>query len=197
MPERTRNLHEPPPNRRAPRRGVSLAALGALLVGVAGTACGVAAQPDGPEPTGRPALFVIVTVDQMRHDYIERYAETWSGGLRRLVDEGAVFAEAAASGDARMQRVCFDISNVVFAGMPGETKARLVARLRQVGLDRVLFAVDGPVSREPWERLRSLPLDAGELTTIAGNLAPWLREPGATRSSGTGSTRRGSGGQQE
>jgi predicted TIM-barrel fold metal-dependent hydrolase len=87
----------------------------------------------------------------------------------------AVFADAASSGDARMRRVYFDTSGLGFAGMPDETKARLVARLRQVGLDRVLFAIDGPVSREPWARLRSLPLEAGELATIAGNLAPWLR----------------------
>ena len=93
----------------------------------------------------------------------------------------AVFAEAAASGDARMRRVYFDTSGLGFAGMPDETKARLVARLRQVGLDRVLFAIDGPVSREPWDRLRSLPLEPGELATIAGNLAPWLRGASALR----------------
>lgn len=92
MPTRTRDIHEPPPNRRAPRRSVSLTACGALLVGLAG---GAAAQPGVSEPTPRPALFVIVTVDQMRYDYIERYADTWTGGLRRLVDEGAVFVDAA------------------------------------------------------------------------------------------------------
>jgi predicted TIM-barrel fold metal-dependent hydrolase len=87
----------------------------------------------------------------------------------------AVFADAAASGDARVRRVYFDVSGLGFAGMPEDTKTRLVARLRQVGIDRILFAIDGPVSREPWERLRSLPLEADELATIARNRAPWLR----------------------
>lgn len=53
---------------------------------VAGTA---AAQPP------KPKLVVVVVVDQMRRDYIEDYGERWNRGLRRLVDEGAWFTEAA------------------------------------------------------------------------------------------------------
>jgi predicted AlkP superfamily pyrophosphatase or phosphodiesterase len=42
-----------------------------------------------------PRLAVLVVVDQMRADYIERFKENWTSGLRRLVDEGAWFTHAA------------------------------------------------------------------------------------------------------
>jgi predicted AlkP superfamily pyrophosphatase or phosphodiesterase len=42
-----------------------------------------------------PKLVVLMVVDQMRADYVERFRSDWSGGLRRLVDEGAWFTRAA------------------------------------------------------------------------------------------------------
>jgi predicted AlkP superfamily pyrophosphatase or phosphodiesterase len=42
-----------------------------------------------------PKLVVIIVIDQMRADYIERFRDSWSSGLRRLVDEGAWFTRAA------------------------------------------------------------------------------------------------------
>ena len=44
--------------------------------------------------TQTPKLLVTIVVDQMRFDYIERYGRTWTGGLKRLVTEGAVFERA-------------------------------------------------------------------------------------------------------
>ena len=37
---------------------------------------------------------MVLVVDQMRGDYIDRYGRQWTGGLRRLVDEGAWFRQA-------------------------------------------------------------------------------------------------------
>lgn len=45
--------------------------------------------------SARPRLLVIVTVDQMRSDYIERYGHQWTAGLRRLLSEGARYRQAA------------------------------------------------------------------------------------------------------
>ena len=42
-----------------------------------------------------PKLVVLMVVDQMRADYIDRFHDDWSSGLRRLVDSGARFTEAA------------------------------------------------------------------------------------------------------
>ncbi|MEZ5292365.1 MAG: alkaline phosphatase family protein [Vicinamibacterales bacterium] len=42
----------------------------------------------------RPRLVVVIAVDQMRGDYVVRYQHQWSGGLKRLVTEGAWFRQA-------------------------------------------------------------------------------------------------------
>ena len=42
-----------------------------------------------------PKLLVLLVVDQFRADYVETYGGQWSGGLRRLIDNGAWFTEAA------------------------------------------------------------------------------------------------------
>jgi len=43
----------------------------------------------------RPKLVVVIVVDQMRADYVDKFRGQWSGGLKRLVDEGAWFRAAA------------------------------------------------------------------------------------------------------
>jgi predicted AlkP superfamily pyrophosphatase or phosphodiesterase len=43
----------------------------------------------------KPKLVVILVVDQMRADYVEKFGQQWTGGLRRMVDQGAWFREAA------------------------------------------------------------------------------------------------------
>jgi len=45
--------------------------------------------------TPRPKLVVMIVVDQMRADYVEKFRGQWSGGLKRMVDEGAWFRAAA------------------------------------------------------------------------------------------------------
>ena len=42
-----------------------------------------------------PKLAVIIVVDQMRADYVDRFGRDWTGGLKRLVTEGAWFTQAA------------------------------------------------------------------------------------------------------
>ena len=51
-----------------------------------------AAAPAAPS---RPKLVVLLVVDQMRADYIDKFLHQWTGGLRRLVQEGAWYREAA------------------------------------------------------------------------------------------------------
>jgi len=43
----------------------------------------------------RPKLIVLLVVDQMRADYVDKFKGQWTGGLKRLVQEGAWFREAA------------------------------------------------------------------------------------------------------
>ena len=43
----------------------------------------------------RPKLVVLLVVDQMRADYVDKFRFEWTGGLKRLVEEGAWFRDAA------------------------------------------------------------------------------------------------------
>jgi predicted AlkP superfamily pyrophosphatase or phosphodiesterase len=43
----------------------------------------------------KPKLVVLIVVDQMRGDYMDKFQAQWSGGLKRLVQEGAWFRDAA------------------------------------------------------------------------------------------------------
>src|SRR6188508_2804741 len=60
------------------------------VVTVAGPAVAGLAAADAP-----PRLAVIIVVDQMRADYIDRFQGDWSSGLKRLVTRGARFTNAA------------------------------------------------------------------------------------------------------
>src|SRR4051794_9389316 len=62
-----------------------------LVVGVLPGPSHVAAQ----QPAGKPKLVVFIAVDQMRADYLERYADLYDKGLRRLTHDGAWFKRAA------------------------------------------------------------------------------------------------------
>ncbi len=62
---------------------------GALLVATAWPGQARQAPLDG-----RPQLLVLVVVDQMRAEYLTRYSAHWTGGLRRLIDEGARYEQA-------------------------------------------------------------------------------------------------------
>jgi arylsulfatase A-like enzyme len=43
----------------------------------------------------RPKLVVVLVVDQMRADYVDKFQGQWTGGLKRMVEEGAWFRNAA------------------------------------------------------------------------------------------------------
>jgi predicted AlkP superfamily pyrophosphatase or phosphodiesterase len=47
------------------------------------------------EKPARPKLVVLLVVDQMRGDYVDKFRGQWSGGLKRLLSEGAWFRAAA------------------------------------------------------------------------------------------------------
>src|SRR2546425_6538763 len=42
----------------------------------------------------RPKLVVVLVVDQLRADYLEKYSEHWTGGVRRLLEKGAWVRQA-------------------------------------------------------------------------------------------------------
>jgi predicted TIM-barrel fold metal-dependent hydrolase len=91
----------------------------------------------------------------------------------------AVFVEAIQRHDPSTTRLWFDISGVAL-GNPTVDQANLIAtRIRQLGIDRVLYGTDTPVPgnspREAWAAFKRLPLTDAEFRTIAANVAPYLR----------------------
>jgi predicted AlkP superfamily pyrophosphatase or phosphodiesterase len=45
--------------------------------------------------SAHPKLIVVIVVDQMRADYVDKFQSQWSSGLKRLLEQGAIFREAA------------------------------------------------------------------------------------------------------
>src|SRR5262252_4311601 len=62
------------------------------LTAVASLVAGLAGHAGGPAPV-RPRLVVVITVDQLRPDYLTRWRPQLTGGFR-LLQSGAVFTNA-------------------------------------------------------------------------------------------------------
>jgi predicted TIM-barrel fold metal-dependent hydrolase len=92
----------------------------------------------------------------------------------------AVLAEAVARNDRNTRRLWFDITTVVDTGISPVNAALVARRIRQVGVERILFGSDAAVGenlrpRESWAAFRGLPLTDDEIARIADNLAPYFR----------------------
>jgi predicted TIM-barrel fold metal-dependent hydrolase len=92
----------------------------------------------------------------------------------------AVLAEAVAKKDPRTRRLWFDIAGIVDSTVSDAQAALITRRIRQAGVERILYGSDAAVSeerrpREGWAALRRLPLTPDEFHQIAQNLAPYFR----------------------
>ena len=72
-------------------RRIGISAAVALAVG---TAASVPAQTPASTRAERPTLVVFLTIDQMRSDYVDRWAAQLNGGLARFGRNGAFFTNA-------------------------------------------------------------------------------------------------------
>jgi predicted TIM-barrel fold metal-dependent hydrolase len=96
-------------------------------------------------------------------------------------DAFEVYAAAAARGDLRMKNVYTDVASMVTRNTPPETLELVAKRLRQFGLQRVLFGSDrspgfgNDSPKDAWEAFRRLPLTEKEFRIIAENVAPYMR----------------------
>jgi predicted TIM-barrel fold metal-dependent hydrolase len=99
----------------------------------------------------------------------------------RLADEVmAVFVDAIAARDARVAKILFDVSGVAGLGQWKTKMDLIVRRIREVGVERVLYGSDGaggknPTPRQAWAAFLELPLTKDEVRTIAKNVAPYMR----------------------
>src|SRR5262245_8745262 len=70
-------------------RRLGLALLLLVLVGLV-----VASDSFSQGTPAQPKLVLVISIDQMRFDYLTRFAPLYKGGLKMLLDRGAVFTEA-------------------------------------------------------------------------------------------------------
>ena len=90
----------------------------------------------------------------------------------------AVLAEAVR-GNRDARRLWFDVAGVVDAGISPMHAALVARRIRQVGVERVLYGSDGAVGdnlrpRQSWAAFRGLSLTDDEIARIADNVAPYF-----------------------
>lgn len=97
------------------------------------------------------------------------------------IDEAlAVFVDAIATHDLRMKNVYFDASGIIGVDKPSDKLSLIATRIRQIGLERVLYGSDGALPpaytpKKAWEAFRTLPLTDAEFKIIANNRAPYMR----------------------
>ncbi len=65
-----------------------------LILAALSAATFICAAQTRPAPPPKPKLVVMIVVDQFRADYLWRFRGDYTGGLKRLIDKGAVFTNA-------------------------------------------------------------------------------------------------------
>ena len=105
-----------------------------------------------------------------------------AGGYDATTDSAlSVFTDAITRHDARMKHVWFDATGVVQPEMASHELEQIAARIRQIGVERVLYGSDAAASplaypRAGWAAFRRLPLSEAEFRAIANNITPYMRD---------------------
>jgi predicted TIM-barrel fold metal-dependent hydrolase len=105
-----------------------------------------------------------------------------AGGYEAATDSAlGVLADAIANQDPRTRHVWFDVTGVVTPGMSPAALQQIAARVRQIGVERVLYGSDAAASpsaypKAGWAAFRQLTLTEAEFGVIAGNVAPYMRD---------------------
>lgn len=104
-----------------------------------------------------------------------------SGGYDAATDAAlGVFADAIMRHDMRMKNVWFDVTAVVQPSLSASTLRQIATRIRQIGIERVLYGSDAAASpdsypRAGWAAFQRLPLNEAEFRLVASNVAPYMR----------------------
>ena len=92
----------------------------------------------------------------------------------------SILASAFEQRDPRTRNLWFDVASMVDKDISTVNRALVARRIRQVGVDKILYGSDAATSnnqlpREAWAAFRRIPLSDAEFKRIAGNLAPYLK----------------------
>lgn len=91
----------------------------------------------------------------------------------------AVLAEAAGRGAPQTRNLWFDVASIADRELGPDAAALMARRIRQIGVERVLYGTDSAQGdnlrpREAWAALRRLPLTEEEFGQIARNVPPYF-----------------------
>jgi predicted TIM-barrel fold metal-dependent hydrolase len=90
----------------------------------------------------------------------------------------SVFVKAIERKDPRMKNVYFDVCGIAIPGMWEDKADLVVARIRQIGTNRLLYGSDAATAdntpKDTLKRWHSLPLTQAEFRAIDNNVAPYV-----------------------
>ena len=93
-------------------------------------------------------------------------------------DAVGVFVDAIAAKDPRVSRLWFDVSGIALIGKWPAPAARVAERIRQIGVQRVVWGADGAAGgttpAAAWKAFTETPLTPAEIETIRTNVAPYF-----------------------
>jgi predicted TIM-barrel fold metal-dependent hydrolase len=93
----------------------------------------------------------------------------------------AVFTAAITRHDPRVKNLYFDLALVAPADLSAERAQFVAQRIREIGVQRILYGSDGgdptdPPPKAAFQAFRKLPLTEAEFRAIEGNVAPYLKK---------------------
>ncbi|HKS57792.1 MAG TPA: amidohydrolase family protein [Steroidobacteraceae bacterium] len=141
----------------------------------------VAHVRNGDSYGAREARIILEKILPAAPDIPVQIAHLW-GGADFARDALAVYAEAVAAHLPATRNLYFDVSDVALVANTPEPAQVVADRIRQIGLDRILYGSDAAFGNHPdpagsWAAFRKgIPLRPEEFEKIAHNVAPYLRE---------------------
>jgi len=136
---------------------------------------------NGSDYDARHAHILLDQIVSAAPDVSFTIAHLW-GGEAYSAEVLGVYADAVSSHDPHAKNLYFDIAELdLVLGERPDALQECAERMRQIGLDRILYGTDGPISEsqtphDGWTKTRvALPLTEAEFTQIANNVAPYLR----------------------
>lgn len=133
-----------------------------------------------PYGTKEAKVFLTQVLPAAPHSTVQIAHLAGSGGYDDPSTDAAlsVFLHAIAANDACVSHVYFDISGVAGAGDWENKKGQIALRIRQVGVNHILFGSDGAwTGFTPLRAIttyRQLPLTTEEFHTIDTNIPPYM-----------------------
>lgn len=133
-------------------------------------------------PYGREEarIFVDSILPEARDVPVQIAHLAGAGGYDSTTDAAlSVFAEAILRNDPLVRRLWFDVTTSS-RNVTSDDLKLIALRIRQLGVDRVLFGSDAAAGgnlapREAWADFLRVPLTEAEFRTIAQNIAPYMR----------------------